>query len=119
MRAKPYKMKSKINIISQLRFFYPFLVILILLSVFSKCNDENQVIANYEIDNKKGTFIRKQLRWLVQLQAQRLQGRKATTEEQQQLVKAYLFSKLIAHDIDTDSLIKSDLYKEQYKINGI
>ena len=113
MRAKPYKMKSKINIISQLRFFYPFLVILILLSVFSKCNDENQVIANYEIDNKKGTFIRKQLRWLVQLQAQRLQGRKATTEEQQQLVKAYLFSKLIAHDIDTDSLIKSDLYKEQ------
>ena len=71
---------------------------LLFAALLANCSSDNQVLASYEKDQKIHTVKRKQLRWLIKMQGQNANMQKPSTALQQQVLKSYIFSQIIAQE---------------------
>lgn len=80
--------------------------------LFISCNSDDEVLASYEKEQKIHTINRRQLRWLLKMRAQNAKSKKASTDLQQKALKSYLFSQILAHEIDP-KIRQSKQYQRQ------
>ena len=93
-------------------FFCSLLLLALSLSLFAGCDKGDEVLASYEKDQKTHTMRRQELRWIIKMQNQGSKTQKPSTALQQQILKSYLFSEVIAQE-KAEEAQESEYYQKQ------